>query len=92
MRKMTVGDWAPNFLLHDFSGKPHELYATDIVGGPIVVIFAGAHDDAAMVLKQFADQAQTFDAMGAHCYILLDHALDFPGNSAFMALQSTARS
>jgi len=86
MRKMTVGDRAPNFLLHDFSGKPHELFATDIVGGPIVVIFAGAHGDAAMVLKQFADQAQTFDAMSAHCYILLDHALDFPGNSAFMAL------
>jgi predicted 2-oxoglutarate/Fe(II)-dependent dioxygenase YbiX len=86
MRKMTVGDRVPNFLLPDFSGKPHELYATDIVGGPIVVAIAGTQADATAIVKQFADQAQRVAALGAHCYLLLSHAPDQLRDSAFMAL------
>lgn len=88
MRKMTVGDRAPNFLLDDLSGDPHELYATDIVGGPIIVIFAGAEADATLLLRQFAEQAQCFDALGAHCYIVLERNRE-PENlrdTAFIAL------
>ncbi len=89
MRKMTVGDRAPNFLLDDFSGAPHELYATDIAGGPIVVIVAGAQTDTAPLLNRFAEQAQCFEELGAHCYILLDRdsAPDNLDNSGFMALR-----
>ncbi len=89
MRKMTVGDRAPNFLLEDFSGNPHELYTTDIVGGPIVVIVASAPADAALALKPFAGQARRFEKLGAHCYILLDgdRAPENLRESAFMALR-----
>jgi len=88
MRKMTVGDRAPNFLLDDLSGKPHELYATDIIGGPIVVIVAGPSADPAALLGQFTGPTRALDGFKAHCYILLDRNREPDGlrDTAFIAL------
>jgi predicted 2-oxoglutarate/Fe(II)-dependent dioxygenase YbiX len=73
IRKMTVGDRAPNFLLEDLSGAKHELYNTDLTGGPIIVLIVGSNDGS--FLRQFAEQAETFNAMGTHRYAIIA-----PGN------------
>ena len=69
IRKMTVGDRAPNFMLEDLAGDKCELYNTDLTGGPIVVLIVG--NDGEACLRGFADQADAFDAFGAHRYALV---------------------
>lgn len=70
IRKMTIGDRAPNFMLEDITGSPHELYNTDITGGPIIILLPG-QDNSTTIFKQFAEKAEAFDAFGAHRYALL---------------------
>lgn len=69
VRRMTVGDRAPNFLLEDLSGARRELYNTDLTGGPIVLLVLGR--DGGDCLRSFADQAAAFEDIGAHCYGLI---------------------
>ena len=70
IRRMTVGDRVPNFMLEDTDGAQRELYNTDLTGGPIILLFAGHKTEAC--LRQFAAQATLFERFGAHCYALLD--------------------
>jgi predicted 2-oxoglutarate/Fe(II)-dependent dioxygenase YbiX len=70
IRKMTIGDRAPNFMLEDLTGSPHELYNTDITGGPIIILVPGQVSSTA-IFKQFAEKAEAFNAFGAHRYALL---------------------
>ncbi|NKB55920.1 MAG: hypothetical protein GKS00_06255 [Alphaproteobacteria bacterium] len=89
IRRMTVGDRAPNFLLEDITGTPHELYNTDLTGGPIVVLILGKNADSDL-LKPFAEQADAFDAFGAHRYALLpdsNGATDVAKASGFILLE-----
>lgn len=69
IRHMTVGDRVPNFMLPDLTGARHELYNTDITGGPIVVLVLGRNSSDA--LRPFADIAEAFDSFGAHRYALI---------------------
>lgn len=69
IRRMTVGDRAPNFLLEDLTGKRRELYNTDLTGGPIIVLVLGRDDGDC--LRPFAEQAAAFDEFGAHRYALI---------------------
>ena len=77
IRKMTVGDRAPNFLLEDMTGSPHELYNTDITGGPIIILIPGPYDSKAL-LKQFAEKTEAFDTFGTHRYVLLPTSESLP--------------
>ena len=70
IRRMTVGDRVPNFMLEDADGAQRELYNTDLTGGPIVLLVAGQQTEAC--LQQFAAQATLSERFGAHCYALLD--------------------
>jgi predicted 2-oxoglutarate/Fe(II)-dependent dioxygenase YbiX/peroxiredoxin len=69
IRRMTVGDRAPNFLLEDLGGERRELYNTDLTGGPVVVLLLGRDDGDC--LRPFAEQVAAFDAFGAHRYALI---------------------
>ncbi len=69
IRRMTVGDRAPNFLLKDFDGSKHELYNTDITGGPIIVLIPGTNGSD--ILGKFTKQAEKFSAFGAHRYAII---------------------
>ena len=70
IRKMTVGDRAPNFMLTDSTGAQRELYNTDLTGGPIVVLIAGPQ--VTECLQRFADQAAALEPFHAHRYALVD--------------------
>lgn len=93
IRRMTVGDRVPNFMLTDPLGAKHELYNTDLTGGPILLLIAGSDPDG--TLRTITEQLGSFE--GAHCYILTDAnigrltadaaahgfiALDDPGSGA----------
>lgn len=70
IRKMTVGDRAPNFMLEDSVGEPCELYNTDLSGGPILVLIGGSRTREC--LQRFADQEAVMAPYGAHRYALGD--------------------
>lgn len=78
IRNMTIGDRVPNFLLSDSDGAAHELYNTDLTGGPIVVLVLAR--DAADPLRQFTEHAAEFEQFGAHLY-----ALSASGNTRALA-------
>ncbi len=69
LRQMTIGDRVPNFMLEDQAGAMHELYNTDLTGGPIIVLIPGTGETD--TLQQFKVRTETFDALGAHCYALI---------------------
>lgn len=69
IRKMSVGDRAPNFMLEDENGTQRELYNTDLTGGPIIILVTGPA--AGDCLLPFAERAAAFDAVGAHRYALV---------------------
>ncbi len=68
VRKMTVGDRVPNFYLDDTHGVAHELYNTDLSGGPIVVLVLARNGDD--TVRQFDENTAAFEAFGAHLYAL----------------------
>ena len=70
IRRMTLGDRVPNFLLEDTDGKRRDFYNTDLTGGPIILLLTGQHTEAC--LNHFADKATVFQHFGAHCYALID--------------------
>ena len=70
IRKMTIGDRVPNFLLEDIGGKRRELYNTDLTGGPIILLIAGRNSDD--TLRQFCEKSNEFDEFGAHRYAVVE--------------------
>jgi predicted 2-oxoglutarate/Fe(II)-dependent dioxygenase YbiX len=70
IRKMTIGDRAPNFILEDLAGEQRELYNTDLTGGPILLLIGGSQSWKR--LQRFATQEAVPEPFGAHRYALVD--------------------
>ncbi|HXV23609.1 MAG TPA: 2OG-Fe(II) oxygenase [Alphaproteobacteria bacterium] len=76
-----IGDFAPNFNLPDQDGKPFVLRADRIAGRPVLIVFAPADADGAM-LGQIRDALTELKALGA--VTVLTRPAAPPDNAQFL--------